>query len=487
MNRDSVEDLLRPLRPLLDDDQKLSVQQKEALNSLMTHYQSVNSIPANDILSLNSIPQPFDRVSYRSDNTMNRDPVNGTIKWVTLFKVIILICLSSFIFGYVTIQASLIIDTSNPVSKGALNYNYIPSKFEKSLILSSSLIGASIGSFLMLFYPSVKYGRKRILLISNIPIFVGCIVTLIGANTVMVVTGLIFEGIGFGVSSVVVVILLGELSPGGIRCFVVAFHQLFIVLGMCMASVFTIAFSDVLYGWKYVTSFVIIVVILQIVFAYKIPNSPRWLIAIGQQQKAKHIMCMFVVDVHDAEIEYEQVYRYITQNLEKVARHDSVSDAPFKNICEYLRALLIGISMNIFQQITGCNVILYRSQNIFENQTIYSWNSIYISILIIYLGLLISTIIWVILLRLNNVKHKTIMYVGLICMFIGSLFLGIINISFHNNQTLIDKLSLSQIPFYIFGFGISLGGFVWIINSELFPFNNRIRYGSICIFTQWLS
>eukprot|EP01084_Bolivina_argentea_P130656 230640_1 len=459
------------LEPLLQsDNHQLSEKQKDVLKHLIVKH-NIQQDAEYDVEPLN--------VSYRHrrDSDLNSMSTHFGVKWWPLLTVTFIICASSFTFGYVTIQTSLIIDTSTPVNIGALNNNYHLTLFEKqSLIPSSSLIGASIGSISMLFYPSVKYGRKHILLLSNVPIILGCILCICAVSPVMVTIGFVFEGIGFGISSVVAPVLLSEIAPTPVRSFITIFHQLFITFGILMASVFTLPLIQVTHGWRYIVSVIIVVSCVQLLFLRRIPESPRWLIAKGELDRAKQVISTFYKTQVESDHEYENIYKYISSN-------EHVAIESWNAMREWIHPLIVGVILNVFDQWTGVNVIMYRSQDALKNQRIDE--NIFIAIIIIYLINFMSTIICIICVKKNDISNKTLLYIGTCLMLLSSLFLGLINSTYHGDQNLVDQLSISQLPLYVFGFAISLGVFKWIVITESFPLSNRVRFASICVFAQW--
>ena len=111
--------------------------------------------------------------------------------------------------------------------------------------------------------------------------------------------------------------------------------------------------------------------------------------------------------------------------------------------------------------------------------------NIFVAIIILYMINFISTLICIYCVKMNNFKTKTLYYIGTCLMLLMSLFLGLINTVYKGDESLTDQLSLSQTPLYVFGFAISLGPFIWQLITEAFPFENRIRFASICVFIQW--
>ena len=225
------------LEPLLDEaNQKLTQDQKAALKQMVDHYEVST---AED----ESVPIPFDlsaRKFPRSDSDVFSNLHHFDINWCNMICTAVIASLSSFIFGYVTVEASLIIDPSTPINTGAFNspsaYPHLSRFMTQSLIPSCPLIGAAVGSIsLFLLYPSVNtYSRKTILLLTNIPVIIGCILCVSTVSEYMLIAGLILKGFGFGISSVIAPIMLAEIAPTPIRQFITMFHQLFAIFSSSM-------------------------------------------------------------------------------------------------------------------------------------------------------------------------------------------------------------------------------------------------------------
>eukprot|EP01084_Bolivina_argentea_P191500 328946_1 len=436
-------------------------------------------------------------------------------------RVICLICLSSFSFGYITIQTSSIIHDAKG-HQGLFYYTFDHmNHVQKTILSSSSLIGATIGCFMIFAYSSYTgitytFSRKDILILSNIPIIVGGLVAIIAEWTSVWLTiiGFTLQGIGFGVSSIIAPILIAEISPTPVRAFLTSFSQLFITFGMLTSSLVAWSIINVKYGWIYVVFIGLIPSIIQYIFKKHIKKSPRLLIGYFYREQSKYnnlnygminceealnIIESFYSNEQDAQTEYKSITKHLIHNEDTclnnrgglfamISGHndEDMSDANFT------RSLLIGIFMNAFQQLSGCNVIFYNSQRIVNYNMYTHPNLTFVGVSVVYGLNVIATLIWVCCLKYNFIKHRTLLFVGNAMMLTSVLLLAIVNINIdsatthcENRNDLIKRLALSKIPFYVFGFAMSMGGFPWLFNTELFPLNNRIKFGSFCVFIQW--
>eukprot|EP01084_Bolivina_argentea_P140839 247533_1 len=115
----------------------LNRHEMDELNNLLNYVDSMDHFQYQQI--------GIDRAEYaESDDDKEYD-----INWWPLLRVICLICLSSFIFGYITVQTASMAHMS-PVPTAVLT--------------SSSVIGAALGSFLIFIYSSyttITYSFSR--------------------------------------------------------------------------------------------------------------------------------------------------------------------------------------------------------------------------------------------------------------------------------------------------------------------------------------
>lgn len=221
--------------------------------------------------------------------------------------------------------------------------------------------------------------------------------------------------------------------------------------------------------------------------------------------EAKNIIEKFYKDDQDAQREYESITKHLRHNEEIVISNKgamlpsfSISVAYKEELvddditADFTRAVSVGAMMNIFQQITGCNVIFYNSQTILD-QDLYT-DSDQISVILLYGVNFIATLICVCFMKYKFVKHKTLLFVGTAMMLTSVVLLGFININVtthtvtcnkHDMDELKNSLALSKLPFFVVGYAIGISGYTWLLNTEIFPLCHRIKFGSFCIFIQW--
>ncbi len=339
--------------------------------------------------------------------------------------------------------------------------------FWHGFTISSALIGTVIGA-LVSGQPADKYGRKPILFV-----IAGLyVITAIGsAMAGDVGTFIIFRflgGIGVGASSVVAPTYIAEISPARIRGKMTAMFQFNVIFGILIAFVSNFLLRD--FGaepWRWMLGVAGIPAFLFFAFLFIIPESPRFLIKIGQIAKAKIILDKIEVESIDQEIEE------IRHSME---RSSNGNQNIFSGI--YFKPISIAFLVAMFNQFSGINAILYYAPRIFELSGLSNADSMFQSIMIgVTNG--IFTILGMFL--IDRVGRKKLLITGSIGM---SICLGLIAKTFYT-QNFSGYGLLFLLLVYIMFFAFSTGAVIWVLIAEIFPNSVRGKGQSLGSFTHW--
>ena len=150
----------------------------------------------------------------------------------------------------------------------------------------------------------------------------------------------------------------------------------------------------------------------------------------------------------------------------------------------------IGISLSLFQQFVGINVVFYYGSVLWQTAGFTESNALLINVLSGTINI-VSTLVAIAL--IDKVGRKPLLLGGSIGM---TLTLGVLTILFTLTQSSGGEISMS--PFqatlalvaahlYIFCFGVSWGPTVWVLLGEMF--NNKIRGAAIstAASAQWVA
>lgn len=177
--------------------------------------------------------------------------------------------------------------------------------------------------------------------------------------------GLLDTSTATGIASMTVPVYIAEVSPPDLRGRLVTVNTLFITGGQFFASVVDGAFSYLQKdGWRYMLGLAAIPAVIQFFGFLFLPESPRWLIQKGQTQKARRILSQMRGN-QTIDEEYDSIKNNIEEEEKEVGSAGPV-------ICRMLtypptrRALIVGCGLQMFQQLSGINTIMYYSATILQ-------------------------------------------------------------------------------------------------------------------------
>uniref|UniRef100_A0A8P4KT44 Solute carrier family 2 member 13 n=1 Tax=Dicentrarchus labrax TaxID=13489 RepID=A0A8P4KT44_DICLA len=166
-----------------------------------------------------------------------------------------------------------------------------------------------------------------------------------------------------GIASMTVPVYIAEASPPHLRGQLVTVNTLFIAGGQFTASLIDGAFSYLQRdGWRYMLGLSVLPALLQFIGFLFLPESPRWLIQRGLTQKARRVLSQ-IRGNQNIDEEYDSVKNSIDEE-------DSGGDGPvIWRMLTYpptRRALLVGCGLQMFQQLSGINTVMYYSATILQ-------------------------------------------------------------------------------------------------------------------------
>ena len=230
------------------------------------------------------------------------------------------------------------------------------------------------------------------------------------------------------------------------------FFQLLLTFGILLAY-FIDLFFTASGNWRGMFAVLYIPTFILLIGIFVLPETPRWLIANGQTEKARKIL---------HKVQYESAEKTIV-NIQ-----NSLNEAKVTWKALLSRQLLlpsfIAISIAIFNQLTGINSFLQYAPLILKNA---GMSSDLVSMLgSVGIGALnfIFTIIAITL--IDRVGRRPLLLIGITGVLFAEVYLGLVN--HFAPPALIGILSLIGLFIFIVFFAIGPGVVVWLAISELF-------------------
>ncbi|CAF4980380.1 unnamed protein product [Rotaria sp. Silwood1] len=236
--------------------------------------------------------------------------------------------------------------------------------------VSGSIVGImSIGCFigaLMAGQASDKLSRKySIVLFSAIFIASGALQA--GSiNLTMLLVSRLIAGVSVGALSMIVPVYQSEISTKEIRGRLVSLQQWAITIGIAV-SFWTNYGTDMLFSsssasWRIPLGLQMVPALILTIGIPFFPFSPRWLMANGREKEAMAVLNKIrSSSQQDIFIEYNEIKQEIALEREQSIRsYSQLLRFPLR------RRLILGITIQILQQFTGMNSIMYYAPSIFK-------------------------------------------------------------------------------------------------------------------------
>jgi sugar porter (SP) family MFS transporter len=275
---------------------------------------------------------------------------------------------------------------------------------------------------------------------------------------------------------------IAEIAPARIRGRMVAVNQIAIVGGIALTGFVNYCIGRggaqdwlIASGWRWMFGAGVLPAALFGALLAPIPESPRWLIEKGREEKARRIL----EKVGGAE--------FAGAELNSIRASLSREQGGWRELfsARLRLPLLIGVLLAVLQQITGINVFLYFGATIFKTMSASTG---------VDAGLLQQFIIngagvfftLIAIATVDKWGRKPLMLVGTTGMGISLMAMGVMA------QRLSDPATtggwmLLFILLYIGCFGLSVGPVVWVILAEIFPTAVRGRALGLATFFLWMA
>lgn len=390
----------------------------------------------------------------------------GNILFV--YKITLVAAVGGLLFGYDTAVIAGAI--------GFLQEKYQLSSAMMGWIASCALIGCILG---VMFAGSLsdKIGRKKVLILSAVLFAVSSIGTAMPPDLNWFVVSRIIGGLGIGIASMLAPMYITEIAPADIRGRLVSINQLGVVTGILLiyfvnagiASLYDEAWN-VAVGWRWMFGSGLLPSVIFLFLLTFVPESPRWLAKQGRTDEALLILTK-LNGTEKAKVELAEI------NLAIKTESGSFSEI-FKPGLR--KALVIGVVLSMFSQITGINAIMYYAPEIFKSTGDGSSSALLQTILVGVVNLLFTIVA---IKYVDRLGRKGLLLAGSLGM---AVCLAIIGAAFYFGLAK-GYLVLISILAYIAFFAVSLGPLTFVVIAEIFPNRTRGRAMSISMFSLWLS
>jgi sugar porter (SP) family MFS transporter len=377
-----------------------------------------------------------------------------------------------YLYTFVAALGGLLFGFDTAVINGAIPFfteHFGLTDAMKGWAVSSALIGCVVGA-LAVGKPGDYFGRRLVLRVLALLFLVSAVGAGLAWSFGSFLTFRVIGGLAIGGASVLSPLYIAEIAPAAYRGRLTVTFQLAIVVGILVAF-----FSDYLLlntginNWRWMFLSGAVPALVFFILLFRVSQSPRWLVMKGYMHQARQVL-----EEVNPGADIEQMLKEIKDSVNTEVLGKSVY--LFKK--PYLRLVMIGIAVGMFNQFTGINIVMYYTTDIFRAAN-FSTDSAILQTVIIGFTNLIFTLIAMRL--IDKIGRKRMLLIGSLGM---TVFLTLFSLAFitHAFGNLMPVILL--VGFVAF-FSSSQGAVIWVLLSEMFPNNIRARGASIGSFSHW--
>lgn len=339
-------------------------------------------------------------------------------------------------------------------------------------IVSVMMLGAALGA-LIAGWLSSQLGRKLSLILGALLFVAGSLLCGLAWSPDALIVGRFILGLAIGLASFTAPLYLAEIAPESIRGAMIALYQLMITIGILAAFLSNTAFS---YSgdWRWMLGIIAIPSALFLVAVLFLPESPRWLMMRNRTEQAERVLLRLLGSAEAASAKRQDIAEQL-----KCHQHGLQM---FLTNANFRRSVGLGVLLQVMQQLTGINVVMYYAPRIFKDMGYATEAQMWFTALVGVVNVLATFIAIGLVDRLGR---KPILYTGFGVMALGLGLVGglmAIGIQSHGQQL----FAVVMLLLFIVGFAMSAGPLIWTLCSEIQPLKGRDFGIGSSTFTNWV-
>ena len=339
-----------------------------------------------------------------------------------------------------------------------------------------TIIGALIGG-----RSADRFGRRKLLFFIGILYVLGALGTALAPSHLVLMIFRFVGGIGVGLSSVCAPIYTAEIAPARVRGRLVGLVQFNIVLGILVAylsnSIIDLIVHDQEIAWRWMLGVMVVPSVLFLVFLMTVPETPRWLMARGHEEKAIAISRRLCNTVEESDEQIQEI-------RDQLAAAGSQATLSQFFTRRYFKVIALAFFIAMFNQLSGINAILYYAPEVMKQAGADDNAALLMSVGV---GLMNLIATMAALTVIDRIGRRSLMIVGSIGYLVSMGFLTAVMFMFqgHFNSTS-STLVLIGLLVFIAAHAFGQGSVIWVFISEIFPTRVRGLGQSLGSLTHWV-
>ena len=412
-----------------------------------------------------------------------------------LFSIVLVAVLGGLLFGYDTAVISGAEKGLQAFFMDAKDFTYTDGwhGFTSASALIGCIIGSAISGLL-----ATNLGRKRSLFIAGLLFFVSALGSMnpeflffdygVPTYSLLIMFNIyrIIGGIGVGLASAICPMYIGEIAPSDKRGMLVSWNQFAIIFGQLvvyfvnffilgshvqplveemgkgLGAISPDAEWTVTTCWRYMFGSEAIPAGIFALLICFVPETPRYLVSIGQNEKAVDILSKINGSTKATQI-LQEIKDTMVVKTERLMTYGWM-------------CIFIGIMLSVFQQIVGINAVLYYAPRIFGDMGMQ--NPMVVTVVMGIINILFTLVA---IFTVEKIGRKPLLISGSIGMAIGAF--GVATTFGHAGLEMVTAISIMV---YSASFMFSWGPICWVLIAEIVPNTSRGGAVASAVAFQWI-
>jgi SP family sugar:H+ symporter-like MFS transporter len=394
--------------------------------------------------------------------------------------------IGGFMFGY---DSGVINGTLDGI-KSAFSLTDLELGINTAAILVGSAFGAFTAGRL-----ADGIGRRSVMMLAAVLFLISAGLAGAASSSIMFIIARVIGGLGVGAASVISPVYISEVTPAAIRGRLSSVQQVMIISGLTGAFVANYFLAKYAGGstrifwmgypaWRWMFWMQSIPSAIYFLALLGIPESPRYLVVKGQNDRARSVLAKLFGDA-EADRKVAEIRDSLAADHHKPKLSDLIDKAG------KIRPIVwTGIGLAVFQQFVGINVVFYYGATLWQAVGFTENDALLTNILsgVISIGACLATILLV-----DKIGRKPLLLIGSAAM---AVTLAAVAFAFSHAETVGGNVTLPgnngmiavvAANLYVFFFNLSWGPIMWVMLGEMFP--NQIRGSGLAVagFAQWIA
>ncbi|MCC6290445.1 MAG: sugar porter family MFS transporter [Chitinophagaceae bacterium] len=368
--------------------------------------------------------------------------------------------LGGYLFGF----DFAVIAGALPFLKEQFQFTDVQEGFATATLALGCIVGCIVAGTV-----SDKFGRKKGLMLAAAIFLISSLAMAVAHNSSAFILARFFAGVGVGMASVLSPMYIAEIAPQHMRGRMVAINQLTIVIGIFITNLVNYSLRNQgADAWRWMVGLGVVPSAVFLTGVLLLPESPRWLIKAGLNEKAAAI--------------FNKIggAAYASDNVKAVQQSlTGITKINYRAVFEKAvwPAVVVGIGLAVFQQFCGINVVFNYTAKIFESVGFNQDDQLKQTV---FIGIVNLVCTFIAMWQVDKLGRRPLMLFGAVALCVLYIISAVL---LQQKSGAASWSLLAAIGVY----AMTLAPVTWVLISEIFPNKVRGAATSIAVIALWLA